>query len=771
MLRRAILVRGIVQGVGFRPFVYQLASELGLTGFVRNESGAVRIEIQGEPVRLEQFEKRFRHELPPQVRIEEWESHPLPPVLEEADFVISSSDGGGRRAPVIPADLATCPECVNEIFNPGCRRYSYPFTNCTNCGPRWSIIRGLPYDRPLTSMADFVMCPSCRREYEDPADRRFHAQPIACPACGPTLELLDPTGQKLASGHAALTEAARAVGEGKILALLGLGGFQLIVEATNPEAVERLRQRKRRPHKPFAIMCPSLEAAQSWCVLSAEETRWLSSPAAPILLVARRKDLPKGIPPIAEAVAPGNPYLGVMLPYTPLHHLLTRAIGRPIVCTSGNLSEEPMAIDVNEGLSRLGAVADLFLVHNRPIVRPVDDSVARVFRGRLQILRRARGFAPLPYKVNFRAKALLATGAHQKNTIGLLLDNKAVLSAHIGDLDNPLSVEVFQRAVDDLLRFYEVRPQAVACDLHPDYASRRLGEELAGRENVPLFLVQHHHAHVAACLAEHRLEGPVLGIAWDGTGYGPDGTVWGGEFLLCSLRHYERVATFRPFPLPGGDKVAREPRRSALGLLHAWHGQGGASCCENLFSPGELEVLQTMMRRGINSPLCSSVGRLFDAVAALLGLSARVSFEGQAAMELEFLARPAGKPRYRFALRGEKPFVLDWSPVLEGILSDLATGFPREAIAWGFHEALAEAACEVARQVGLGTVVISGGCFQNALLSDLTIAKLTDRGFRVLWPEAFPPNDGGIALGQLAVAAACLEESQPCGASSATGAN
>lgn len=757
LVRRGILVRGIVQGVGFRPFVFQLASKLGLTGFVRNESAAVRIEIQGTTSQVEQFERTLRHHHPPQVRIEDWEATWLPPLPKEFGFHIASSDSGGGRAPVIPADLATCPACVDEIFDPTERRFRYPFTNCTNCGPRWSIIRGLPYDRPLTSMAHFAMCSDCQREYGDPRDRRFHAQPIACPVCGPQLTLLDSAGKLIAREAHALSEAVLAVQAGKILALLGLGGFQLIVDATNPAAVSALRARKRRPHKPFAIMCPSLESVGNWCHLGTEEAAWLSAPQAPILLLRRRQTIPVDIPPIAEEVAPGNPYLGVMLPYTPLHHLFMHQIGRPIVCTSGNLSEEPMATAVEEGLTRLGAVADLFLVHNRPIVRPVDDSVARVFRGRLQLLRRARGFAPLPHKINTGGKVILATGAHQKNTIGLLLRNNAIITPHIGDLDSPLTVEVFTRAIEDLLRFYEVSPDAIACDLHPDYASRRLAEELARKHDVPLVPVQHHHAHVAACLAEHHLEGPALGIAWDGAGYGPDGTVWGGEFLACSPVRFERVATFRPFPLPGGDKAARQPRRSALGLLYAWQGDSGAAHCRAMFNPQELEVLCAMLARGVNSPLCSSVGRLFDGVAALLGLSPQVSFEGEAAMELEFLARPAEGARYRFELQGQDPIILDWSPVVEGILADLEAGFPREAIAWWFHEALADAACQVAGRIGLKTVVITGGCFQNAVLSQLIVNKLNGQGFRVFWPEAFPPNDGGIALGQLVVAAAALE--------------
>ncbi len=588
--RLAIAVRGVVQGVGFRPFVYNAALARGLTGWVQNEAGMVRIEVQGEPAAIEAFLDQLRCSPPPQARIDSLDIHPQPCQVDgQAAFQIRSSPDQGMPRPTIPADLATCPECCEEIRTPGQRRFGYPFTNCTQCGPRWSIIEHLPYDRPRTSMAWFRMCPACAAEYANPSDRRFHAQPIACPDCGPQLQLLDPQGGELALGPQALCRAAEMVVAGRVLAVKGLGGFQLIVDAANPQAVDLLRQRKRRYEKPLAVMLATLDEVRLRCHVGAEEARVLASAQAPILLLRRRKVAGTLRVPsaqgeegsgrhtacacyltgdIAEAVAPGNPYLGVMLPYTPLHHLLVAAVRRPLVCTSGNLSEEPMAVATEDALQRLAPLADAFLTHDRQIVRPVDDSVARVGPDGLQLLRRARGYAPLPIELGRSGPTVLAVGGHLKNTVALAIGSQVVLSAHVGDLDSPQGVDVHQRAIRDLLDFFDLRPELLACDLHPDYASTHHAEALAAAWDLPLVRVQHHHAHVAACMAEHRLDGPVLGFAWDGTGYGDDGTVWGGEVLVCRGTEFRRLAHLRTFPLPGGDRASREPRRSALGLLH-----------------------------------------------------------------------------------------------------------------------------------------------------------------------------------------------------------
>ncbi len=808
--RLAIAVRGVIQGVGFRPFVYNAARAAGLTGWVRNEADTVRIEVQGEPDRLETFVHSLRHAHPPQARIDSLEICQRP--CEDGatqTFQIRSSAGRAAPRPTIPADLATCAECVREIRSPAQRRYGYPFTNCTNCGPRWSIIEQLPYDRPRTSMARFAMCPDCRTEYEDPADRRFHAQPIACPRCGPALRLLScgrspdratmgrgqrpapncGDGSETAVGQEALDAAVEAVLAGRVVAVKGLGGFQLLVDATNAQADALLRNRKQRPHQPIAQIHPTLEEVRSRCQVSDAEARALASHQAPILLLRRRDDGDKRAD-VVEAVAPRNPYLGVMLPYTPLHHLLTAAIDRPIVCTSGNLSEEPMAISTGDALGRLGPIADVLLTHNRPIVRPVDDSVARVGPDGLQVLRRARGFAPLPIELGLESPTILAVGGHLKNTVALALGSgrvrethhetesiddssprsthptQVVMSPHVGDLDNVLGVEVHRRAIRDLVDFFEAVPEVVACDLHPDYASTREAEALAAGWDVPLVRVQHHQAHVAACVAEHRLEGPVLGLAWDGTGYGTDGTVWGGEALICQRAEFTRTAHLRTFALPGGDKAVRQPRRSALGVLFEILAEQAAEDATGWFSPSELDTLLSLLARGVHAPRTSSMGRLFDAVAVMCGLPAVISFEGQAAMALEFAADKEAthaashrNDAYPLPLSDELPAVADWEPLVRGVLSDRAAGEPAGRISVRFHNALAELAVAVARRSGCSRVVLSGGCFQNALLTDRVRGRLLESGFSVYTHRRVPPGDGGIALGQVAVAARQLEAS------------
>jgi len=756
-MRVAVRVRGIVQGVGFRPFVYRLATHNGLAGWVQNEADTVRIEVEGPTDRVESFLAALQHNPPPQARIDHIEVSRIP--CEDGrpgEFTIRSSPGQGSPRPTLPPDLALCADCRQEIRAPGERRYRYPFTNCTNCGPRWSIVVGVPYDRPRTSMATFAMCPACAAEYSDPADRRFHAQPIACPRCGPHLEWLDAAGQPAASHDQALRLAAAAVRAGQIVALKGLGGFQLLADATNPTAVARLRQRKRRPHKPFALMFATLEEVKQRCEVSADEARLLQSPQAPIVLLRRRRDA-HARADIAPEVAPGNPYLGVMLPYTPLHELLLETVGRPIVCTSGNLSEEPMAIDTGEALRRLGRIADAFLVHNRPIVRPVDDSVVRCGPSGFMVLRRARGYAPRPVPLEVPGPAVLALGGHLKNVVALALDHQAVLSAHVGDLDNVLSVEVHRQAAADLVDFFQVRPQAVACDLHPDYASTRHAEELSRQWNVPLVRVQHHHAHVAAVMAEFGLQGPVLGLAWDGTGYGEDGTVWGGEALWCHRGQYRRLGHLRTFLLPGGDQAVRQPRRSALGLLYEALGpDAAAEMARSWFTREELRNLLILLERQ-RCPRTSSMGRLFDAVACLCGLGETITFEGQAAMALEFAADGQCDDAYPLCFGGN-PRVADWQPMLRGILSDLRAGTPVATISGRFHSTLAQLAVEWCKGAADRAptapldVALCGGCFQNGLLAQRVFDALCRAGFRVYLPREVPPGDGGIALGQSWVA-------------------
>lgn len=741
--RLRIQIQGIVQGVGFRPFVYREAIALGLVGFVRNGSDGVTIEAQGPKERLALFLQNLQSKTPPQALIQKLSTSSAPSQEEEHFTIIESQRAGVR--PSLPADLAICQECHEEIQTPSERRFRYPFTNCTNCGPRYTIVTGLPYDRPLTSLRDFVLCEACRKEYQDPRDRRFHAQPVACPACGPSLSLLSPKGEALATKEEALSQAIEALQKGSIVALQGLGGFQLLVDATNEEAVQRLRQRKRREEKPFAILVSSLLEARSLCLTTPEEEALLSSPEAPIVLMQKRTE-----GEIAFSVAPQNPFLGVMLAYTPLHVLVSQGAKRPLVCTSGNLSDEPMCITTEEALITLASIADLFLVHNRPIVRPVDDSVARVLSSRTMLLRRARGFAPKPIQlpVSSEAPSVLALGGFLKGTITLTMGDQAIVSQHLGDLDSASGASLLRRTVEDFLSFFEATPAVVAGDLHPDYTSTRLAEALSERFSARLIRVQHHHAHLAACAAEHHLVGDAVGFAWDGAGLGSDGTLWGGETLLYQGARFTRLAHLRTFPLPGGEKAIREPRRSALGLLFEAFGDKSIELLGSLFSRSEQTALLSMLQRGVQCPQTSSVGRLFDAVSALLGVRPQRGFEGQAAMMLEQIVDPTEEGSYPISIEGNE---LDWRPLLEALLQDKQkTSVSRCAAR--FHNALLEAAVALAKKLGLPKIILSGGCFQNAFLTQKLVRRLQEEGFQVFQPERLPPNDGGLSLGQAMVA-------------------
>ena len=771
MDRLKVIIHGAVQGVGFRPFIYRLSTELGLRGWVLNSSQGVFIEVEGERPVLEEFLLRLEQEKPPRAIIHSLEFSFLDAV-GYPDFVIRHSQETGKKTVLILPDIATCPECRREVWDPGDRRYRYPFTNCTHCGPRFTIIRALPYDRPNTSMAHFLLCPDCRREYEDPLDRRFHAQPVACPVCGPQVDLWD--GARNCTGDEAIQEAAQAVREERILAMKGLGGFLLIVDARNEAAVQRLRERKHREEKPFALLYPSLEMVKEHCFVSPLEERVLTSPESPIVLLRRREQKPgfskkPGFYRVCEAVAPENPYLGVMLSYTPLHDLLMQELGFPVVATSGNRSDEPICIDENEARERLGGIADLFLVHNRPIVRHGDDSVVRVVLGQELVLRRARGYAPLPVPLKHEVPPILAVGPHLKNTIALSVGRPVFLSQHIGDLDTPEACAAFERVIADFIRLYEVKPIAIAHDLHPDYFSTHWARQAACDNElfaspVELIAVQHHHAHLASCLAENEVEGPALGVTWDGTGYGLDGTVWGGEFLRGDASGFERVAHLRTFRLPGGEAAVEEPRRTALGVLWEHFGPEALDWEElapvAAFSPGERRLLRQMLERGVNSPITSSAGRLFDAVAALVGLRQKVRFEAQAAMMLEYAvdetvteAYPLPILKSQISNPNSRPLVLDWGPLLETLLADVRQRVSVGVMAARFHNALVEGIVAVARMLGAERAALSGGCFQNRILLERAYHRLTEAGIRVYVHQRIPPNDGGIALGQVAVAA------------------
>lgn len=732
--------------------MYRLATELGLTGWVINDARGVFIEVEGtEPV-LQAFLERLPAEKPGLARIRAMDATWLGPAGFSAFEIRHSEDTGQKTALVLP-DIATCSDCLAEALLPDDRRYGYPFTNCTNCGPRFSIIQALPYDRPNTTMRRFVLCPACRREYENPADRRFHAQPTACPDCGPHLEFVGVTG----SDSEAIRRTAEALRAGLIVAVKGLGGFHLMADARNGPVLARLRQRKPRRDKPFAVMAPDLEQARAITEMSAEAAALLLSPEAPIVLLPRRTGTDLRL---ADEVAPGNPNVGVMLPYTPLHQLLLREVGFPVVATSGNLSDEPICTDEKEAQQRLSSIADRFLIHDRPIARHVDDSVAWILRGEPRLLRRARGYAPLPVPLRALAPTILAVGGHLKNTVALNVGSEAFISQHIGDLETVEAMEAFQRVIADFLRLYEATPTAIAHDLHPDYASTRWAQDRAADAPMRLCAVQHHHAHLAACLADNGVSGPALGIIWDGTGYGPDGTVWGGEFLLGDAASFARVAHMRPFRLPGGDAAVHEPRRVAFALL--WELLGEATLERDDLAPvramthQERTVLAQMLRRDLNCPVTTSAGRLFDGVAALLGLHQTVSFEGQAAMALEFAADSAVQSPYPLPLTGADPIVLDWGPLLAALLEDLRDGASTAIMARRFHEALAEASVAVARAIGQPQVALSGGCFQNRLLTERSAERLEQDGFTVLLHRQVPPNDGGISLGQLVVAAAAF---------------
>lgn len=763
MRRLAVSVEGTVQGVGFRPFVHAAATARGLSGWVRNGADGVRLEVQGLEEQLQSFLDALR--VPPAAaRIERVETRELP-LEQTGGFAILPSLDRGEVRPALLPDQAVCRECVAELEDPGARRYRYPFTHCASCGPRYSITLALPYDRLSTTMREFPLCSACAQEYAEPTDRRFHAQPMACPSCGPRARLVDSRGDPMAEGQAAIDRAGQMLIRGGVLALKGLGGFQLLVDATSAEAVQRLRERKRRPDKPFAVLFASLEAVREGCSLAAPEEAALGSAAAPILLVRRRAG---AFDRVVPEVAPRTPWLGVMLPATPLHRLLLAAAERPLVCTSGNLAEEPLCISDAEARERLGGIAEAFLAHDRAIVRPIDDSVARVDGGGLRLLRRARGFTPLSLRLpdgvsGLGARCILATGAQLKSTVALAKGGEVVVSQHLGDLFNAEGVLLLERTALTLMRFLGAEPQLVACDLHPDYASTRLAEKLALRFGVPLERVQHHHAHVAACLAEHGISGPVLGFAWDGAGLGTDGTVWGGEALVVEGATSRRVAHLRPFSLPGGEAAMRQPLRSALGLLYEVFGFRALEHLEHLELPAlRARGLMSMLELGVSCPRTTSLGRLFDAVAALTSVRDCAGYEGQAALELELAADGVTeRGAYPLPLRDGEPAIADWEPLLVALLDDRARGVTAGVMSARFHNALVDWAEDVTLRSGLSRVVLSGGCFQNLRLGESVRERLSARGVDVYTPRMYPCNDGGLSLGQLFVAA-CRRGYEPC---------
>ena len=742
-----VRVRGVVQGVGFRPFVHALAGRLRLAGYVTNDAEGVVIEFEGDRASVEQAVAEVRDAPPPLALVEAVEVSRVCP-RGMTDFQIRVSDRGPQRRTLVSPDVATCDDCLAELADPADRRYRYPFINCTNCGPRYTIVRDVPYDRPATTMAHFAMCAACSAEYHDPNDRRFHAQPIACPLCGPQLSI-DPTQP---GSEEVVTQAARLLEDGAILAIKGLGGYHLAVDATDSGAVARLRARKHREERPFALMVTDLAAVRALCHVDTAEETLLESPRRPIVLLQRR-----GAAGIAEPVAPGAKDLGIMLPYTPLHTLLAEAFPRPFVLTSGNRSDEPIAYHDDEARDRLGPLADAFVTHDRPIHTRVDDAVTRSWRGQELLVRRARGYAPqpLPLRRPFD-RHVLACGSELKHTFCLGRDQYAFVSSHIGDLENYETLRSFTEGVVHLQRLFDVAPEIVAHDLHPEYLSTKHAMEM---EDVDLVGVQHHHAHVASCLADAGHEGPVIGVAFDGLGLGDDGTIWGGELLVADLAGYARAGHLVSVPMPGGQAAIREPwRMASVWLDAAFDGAPPAGLAVAQRHAQRWNTIRQMARTGTNAPQTSSAGRLFDAVAALVGVRDTITYEGQAAIELERWADPAERGRYPMEVLDGEPVRLDATPLIRAVVDDLAAGVAPARISARFHEGLAGgivAACEVVRQRhGIGTAALSGGVFQNIRLLDRTVDGLEAAGFGVLRHRRVPANDGGISLGHAAVAAA-----------------
>ena len=761
-IRAQVVVRGIVQGVGFRPFVYRLAQEHQLSGWVLNSTQGVVIEVEGPRQRLDGFIAGLKASPPPQAVIERVETNLLPPV-GYSSFIVEASREGDEFVLISP-DICICADCLNELQNSQDRRWAYPFINCTNCGPRFTIISDIPYDRPKTTMSAFTMCPRCDEEYHNPADRRFHAQPNACPLCGPRLELASngtrPAEAPLRSEP--IEGVRRLLAEGAIVAVKGLGGFHLACDATNAGAVATLRERKQRVDKPFAVMSLDVDTVRRYCQVSEGEAQLLESPARPIVLLRRKPGSP-----IAAQVAPANNNLGVMLPYTPLHYLMLGDGATPaplaLVMTSGNMSEEPIAIGNQEALERLSPLADYFLLHDRDIYVRCDDSVTRLFRGREAMLRRSRGYAPFPIRLNLELKEILACGAELKNTFCLTKGTYAFLSQHIGDMENYETFASYQASVEHFQRLFRVNPQAVAYDLHPDYLATRYALELAEAQGLRRVPVQHHHAHVVSCMAENGVDAEVIGVALDGTGYGTDGHIWGGEFLLADCRRFRRLGHLKYVPLPGGDVATKRPYRMAVSHLLSALGEEALDLPLELWAQigeAELALVRRMMAAKVNCPLTSSCGRLFDAVSALLGVRGVVNYEGQAAIELEMLAAEGVDEAYDWSRPSSYPIIIDPAPVLRGVVSDLRRGVDRAVISAKFHNTIADIIVGVSRaareRTGINRVALSGGVFQNMYLLGRTLDGLERQGFEALIHHQVPANDGGIALGQAVIANARL---------------
>jgi hydrogenase maturation protein HypF len=776
MIGTRIHITGIVQGVGFRPFVYNQATQKGLTGWVCNTSAGVDIEVYGEAGDISSFISAFRSDAPPLAQIDSLEFQEIPARQFNSFEIIQSRPVDDAFQPISP-DICICDDCLRELFDPADRRYRYPFTNCTNCGPRLTIIEDIPYDRPKTTMHGFTMCPKCQAEYTDPTNRRFHAQPIACQDCGPHVWLEFPGVNRHAKkgqavGNEAVLKAQKLLLKGKILAIKGLGGFHLACDATNEKAVAELRRRKLRVDKPFALMMPDLASVEENCEVTEADRQLLESRERPIVLLPRKETSV-----IAYEVAPHQNMLGVMLPYTPLHYLLLKPVNDqkltpggkarrrmpPLVMTSGNISEEPIAIDNDEAFERLSGLADVFLMHNRPIRTRCDDSVVSTFQEAIYPIRRSRGYAPFPVYLASKSPQILATGGELKNTFCLVRDRYAFMSHHIGDMENVETFQSFQDGITHYEALFRVKPEAIAYDLHPNYLATRYALERGEREGLPFFGIQHHHAHIAACMAENALPTgqPVIGVAFDGTGYGPDGAIWGGEFLVADFHDFKRFAHLKYVPLPGGDAAIRKPARVALAYLWAnkieWDGDLApvrSLCAE------EISILKSQLRLNINTPLTSSMGRFFDAVASLCGVRQVVNYEAQAAIEFEALADPDETGKYEYTLDADpvpgSSLLINPASLIDAVIMDKQNGVPVSVISARFHHSIAwmvfKVCDQIRKEIGSDQVVLSGGVWQNQTLLQETYELLTSNEFQVHIHRKVPTNDGGLALGQAAVA-------------------
>jgi hydrogenase maturation protein HypF len=751
LVRLSIHIEGIVQGVGFRPFIYNLARSYSLCGYVLNHTKGVDIEVEGDKKKVQLFLQKIEIKSPPLAVIEKINWQELPPADYE-DFEIKSSRKEKDRFLPLSPDISICDECLQELFDPRDRRYLYPFINCTNCGPRFTIIKDVPYDRQRTTMDKFKMCPDCESEYNDPSNRRFHAQPNACWRCGPGVKLLNNKGKKVQYNDP-ITFAAELIKKGSILAIKGIGGYHLACDGTNSRVIKKLRERKNRIDKPFALMMLDLKQIKKFCQVSQEEERLLLSPQRPIALLKRgNKNLPREI-------APKNRYLGVMLPYTPLHYLLLKEVKIPLIMTSGNISEEPISYEDGDALCRLSKIADFFLLHNREIRIRVDDSVGRVVEGKPMLIRRSRGYAPQPLRVNFEArKCVLAVGGHLKNTFCFLKKDYAFISHHIGDLENLSALISLEEGIEHYERIFYCHPQIISCDLHPNYASTNLAREYARKRSLPLISVQHHHAHIVSVLAEQGIKDKVIGVVFDGSGLGSDGTLWGGEFLVADYSDFKRVGHLRPIPLPGGVGAIKEPWRMSMAYLYEIYKDKCASFAREIFpqKSKEINLVENLVKKKINSPLTSSAGRLFDAVAAILGIRERINYEGQAAVELEMLSLDEREKFYPFKIKEkEGRFIVDTLPLVEAVIEEKRK-IKRELIAGRFHWTLSKIilkVCQLIREKHrLNQVVLSGGVFQNSLLLKQVVYLLKSSDFKVILPGFIPPNDGGISLGQAVIA-------------------